>query len=143
MRSVHFLARWYESTPSAAGAAGHGRGPEPRGDPLLLVSASEHRTGGGEEALSAPSEPEAPGPLPPKRLARISAPQFAPYKLYELRHFTYFGLDFVFFPAFFKAASLQDDRGYPLGENTHTHILGTRGPKSRSTHTFYTSRWGC
>lgn len=86
-----------------------------------------------EGALSAPSEPQAPGPLSPKRLARISAPQFAPYKLYELSHFTYFGPDFVFFRDFFKVASLQDRYRLPTGRE---HTLETRGPNSQSTETF-------
>ncbi|KAM7228671.1 hypothetical protein CapIbe_019959 [Capra ibex] len=63
VRSVHFLARWYESTPSAAGAAGHGPGPGPGGEPWAPVRAQEHPAPGGGR----PGHPE------PRLLALVPA----------------------------------------------------------------------
>lgn len=60
VRSVHFLARWYESTPSAAGAAGHGPGPGPGGEPWAPVRAQEHPA--PDRGCPGHSAPQAVGP---------------------------------------------------------------------------------
>ena len=69
VRSVHFLARWYESTPSAAGAAGHGLGPGPGGEPWPPGHPQGHPTPGGGR----PGHP-APQALGPRAHNALPAP---------------------------------------------------------------------
>lgn len=69
VRSVHFLARWYESTPSAARAAGHGQGPGPGGEPWPPGHPQGHPTPGGGR----PGHP-APQALGPRAHNALPAP---------------------------------------------------------------------
>lgn len=95
VRSVHFLARWYESTPSAAGAAGHGRGPCRAGSPHHQCGRSSTERGPG-----APSAPCAPGswPLGPGTACPCLLPSVCPMQVARTKPFYLFWPRFLVFP---------------------------------------------